>query len=376
MTRHQPSRPSMPKRPAWSLDYEKYPAPELRTFIEARIGTTLSKKERRTIGNCNKFQLAKRLHKLDLASTFPRFMELPPELRLGVYELLLVDTRERDEDGLVKDRDDEQPDNSKLHPAVLRTSKQIYAEARPILYQKNKFSVRMVYSMKTPRWSVPIIGCYCIVMRPGRMTSFFQKTFTSRHSPALSRLFGHPVMGMLRSLTHLTINLSLVTPGDYESDDYVPKARDAIASLCLSLAGASKMKELTINVNVDPKRSQRSKVDFARILWPLVFLRTDIVVKFEGITEILKTSTAGWPRNSHAEASYGRHIAKTRHLCIQEIENNGTSFVGLRGVEAAVASMNYFGDEFVSMDDIVNLSAAWTGMRSEADRVEAVGLER
>lgn len=136
------------------------------------------------------------------------------------------------------------------------------------------------------------------------------------------------------------------------------------------------MQELTNNVNVDPKRPQRSKVDFARILWPLVFLRTDIVVKFEGITEILKTSTAVWPRNSHAEASYGRHIAKTRHPCIQEIKNQGKNVVGLRGVEAAVASMNYFEDEFVSMDDIVNLSAIWTSMRSEADRVEAVGLKK
>lgn len=108
----------------------------------------------------------------------------------------------------------------------------------------------------------------------------------------------------------------------------------------------------------------------------LVFLRTDIVVKFEGTTEILKTSTAVWPRSSHAEASYGRHIAKTRHLCIQEIKNQGKNVVGLRGVEAAVASMNYFEDEFVSMDDIVNLSATWTSMRSEADRVGAVGLKK
>jgi hypothetical protein len=38
--------------------------------------------------------------------------------------------------------------------------------------------------------------------------------------------------------------------------------------------------------------------------------------------------------------------------------------------------MSFFGDEFVSMDDIVNLSAAWTGMRSEADRLEAAGLKK
>ena len=176
-------------------------------------------------------------------------------------------------------------------------------------------------------------------------------------------------------MTHLTIDLSLATLGDDESDEYVPKARDAIACLCLSLSGASKMKELAINVSVEP-RLFRSKADFARILWPLVFLRTDIVVKFEGIDELLETTTAHPKKASHAEATYGRHIAQIRERCVEEIEKHGSDLAGLRSVEAALASMNYFGDEFVSMYDIVNLSAAWTGMRSEADRVEAMGMEK
>jgi hypothetical protein len=363
------------KRPDWSLTYEKYDAAELRSFIEARTGATLSQKERRTIRNCNRFQLAKRLRKIDQASTFPRFMELPPELRLNVYELLLVDAREKDEDGLVKDREDV-PDDFRLHPAVLRTSKQIYSEAQPVLYKKNTFSARMVYSVTTPKWSGPIIGCSCIIVRPGKTSSCFQKTFTSPYSLSLSSLFQHPAMGMLRSLTHLTINLSLATPGFRDSDEYVPRARNAIACLCLSLLGASKMKKLTINVSAEPKILRRSRLDFARILWPLVFLRTDIVVKFEGIAEILKT-TKPYPKTGpHAEGFYGGHIAKIRQRCNEEISKQSSDLVSLRGVEAALASMSFFGDEFVSMDDIVNLSAAWTGMRSEADRLEATGLKK
>ena len=65
-----------------------------------------------------------------------RFMELPPELRINIYEALLVDHRAHDERGWLLGNDD-----CKLHTAVLRTSKQIYSEARPVLYGKNKFSV-------------------------------------------------------------------------------------------------------------------------------------------------------------------------------------------------------------------------------------------
>lgn len=60
-------------------------------------------------------------------------MELPPEHRLGVYEMLLVNTREKDEDGLVKEQEEE-PDIFRLHPTILRASKQIHSEARPVLY--------------------------------------------------------------------------------------------------------------------------------------------------------------------------------------------------------------------------------------------------
>ena len=107
-----------------------------------------------------------------------------------------------------------------------------------------------------------------------------------------------------------------------------------------------------------------------------MFLRTNIVVKFEGIAELLRTTTNDPKTVPHAEASYGRHIAKIRQLCTKEIEKQGSDLVGLRTVETALASMNYFGCELVTMNDIVSASAAWTGIRSEADRVEAMGLKK
>lgn len=112
--------------PEWLLDYDNCSLEELRASIENRTGAAVNERE----------ILAAHLRKMDQTSTFPRFMELPPELRINIYEALLVDHRARDERGWLLGNDD-----CKLHTAVLRTSKQIYSEARPVLYGKNKFSV-------------------------------------------------------------------------------------------------------------------------------------------------------------------------------------------------------------------------------------------
>jgi hypothetical protein len=243
----------------WSLDYEKYSAAELREFIEARIGSTLSEKERQTIGNCNRYQLANRFRKIDLMSTFPRFMELPPEIRLSVYELLLVDIRERSDYGLITNWYSG-PDRFRLHPAVLGTSKQIHSEAQPVLYRKNKFEVTIMavkYRQKTE--------CLFKVVLPGRAYPYRRTMSSSREKSFSRELFKSSTMGRLRSLTHLTINLSLLTPEDHQSDELVPPVRDAIACLCLSLTGASKMKELTINVDFGDLQ-EKSKIHFARML--------------------------------------------------------------------------------------------------------------
>jgi hypothetical protein len=143
-------------------------------------------------------------------------------------------------------------------------------------------------------------------------------------------------------------------------------------SSCSSLTGASKIKEPTTRLEVGHPRERR-KVHLARILWPLAFPRTDIAVRFEGIAELLKTYTAGLRKDAHTEAQYGRHVARIRQRCNEEIVKQGSDHVRFQGLEGALTSTNYFGDHFVSMDDIVNSSPAWTGMRHEANRVEAMG---
>lgn len=196
----------------WSLDYENFTAAELRQLIHDRIGAVLSAKEARTIQNCNQYQLVNRLRKLDQEGSFPRFMELPPEIRLNVYELLLVDPRERNVDGSIKHWNGA-PSRVRFHPAVLQTSKQIYAEAHPVLYKNNRFRAAVVYTPEYPGISSVNEGCVVRVTRPGFMAACFQ-VIIFRQSQLLGYLFRDPAMNMLRSLTHLTIDLSLVTPGD------------------------------------------------------------------------------------------------------------------------------------------------------------------
>ena len=318
MPRHKSVPPS-----ACSLDYEKCTLQELRTFICDRTTTPLSERDLQRIQNCNRDQLTNRLHKLDQICTFPRFMELPPELRVKVYEPLLIDTRVKDEDGRI-DWTDIPAGMRKwgtLHPAMLRASKQIYLEAQPILYKQNEFYAKIMYYEDGRGRSPADIGCELSISQPGNIFDFNQVMRGCPHRPFLHGLFQDPAMGMLRMLQNLTVDLSLVTPGEDESYVYVAKACDAIASLCLSLTGASKMEELTIKV--EPNYPQRDNIDLHRILWPLMFLRTSIVVIFEGIPAIPETTLTHPGMMPQAEAYYGRMIALVRERCNKQIDKHG-----------------------------------------------------
>lgn len=72
-----------------------------------------------------------------------RFLDLPPELRNGIYSLLLGDedslelaSKDRKRRGVTLKPTDN------IHPNILRTCHQIYVEATPILYGNNTFSFK------------------------------------------------------------------------------------------------------------------------------------------------------------------------------------------------------------------------------------------
>jgi hypothetical protein len=197
----------------------------------------------------------------------------------------------------------------------------------PVLYKQNKFRAAIEYS-EQPSWSRPSrsMPFYTFsVYRPGGQASFHHMvnaglTSVFRHrtetsfTSILRPLFESPVTAhMLRILTHLTIDLGLVTPRGkkQESDEYSVKACDAIKSLCLALAGASKLEELSIIVK--PGDQDSSDVDPADIMWPLLLLRSDITVKFEGIiADPEKMSTRKRPES--IDPAFCQRIALVRQL--------------------------------------------------------------
>lgn len=181
-------------------------------------------------------------------------MELPPELRLNVYEALLVESET-------------------LHPAILRTSRQVHAEALPVLYKRNKFLARVKYCTVESYWrGVSVVGC-CLKINRSVDDSMFRQ-HVPRHlglGTLRRRLFRDRSMSMLRMLTHFTIDIDAATPGKEDTKAYVCQAYDAILSLCLAFIGHSKLKELSIKINTSVShvtRYQPGIYPLARCLSP------------------------------------------------------------------------------------------------------------
>jgi hypothetical protein len=289
---------------------------------------------------------------------------------------LLVAPTGDDKDGASRRIQHHEQDSSTIHPAVLRTSKLIYDEAKPILYKKNKFSAWIKHRKAGLRPSAGASTCKLAVMGAGRRHIYDRDMsgnpfLHSHRTPFLRHLFEDSrTMGILRSLTHFTVNLNLVPRRAVGNVEYVAQASNAMTSLCLALIGASKMMELTINVRSDFPGIDN--IDPATILWPLVFLRNSIAVKFEGIAPTPGNSVYRPDSSQRAQGYRGREVADVRRLCNEEIERHGWDAEGLREVESALDELSHFGWSLLLLEDIVNQSAFWKGIRSEADRMEAV----
>jgi hypothetical protein len=150
--------------------------------------------------------------------------------------------------------------------------------------------------------------------------------------------------------------------------------------LCLSLAGASKLQELSIIVK--PGDQDSSDVDLADILWPLILLRSGIKVRFDGITtDLEKASTTENERNPDSDEEFCGHIARARQLCSSEFEKYGWeerswAFHGLREAEFVLSALQSLGKKVLCLDDIVNMSPVWKDLQGDIDRAEASDAEQ
>ena len=361
-----------PRTPTWFLDYEKCTTAELRRFFEDRTGTTLNEGQLQKVRDHGSYPLIDGLRQMDREATFPRFMELAPELRLGVYEALLTAVEKRN-------RHKGEP---ALHPSVLRTSKKVYSEAMPVLYKENNFYAKLWYATRPSRSlrSVVIPVCSLTISRPGGGHHLNHST-TTGHVAIVRALFEQSfATHMLRMLTHLAIDIELVTPwGNLRDEEYSIMARATMKALCLSMSGASRLKELTIRVS--PGDQEKSNVDLANLLWPLLLLREDVTIKFEGITTDAEEALTEGKKGLKVGAAFARQIALVKQIYNSELERPGWEdrrweFHGIREAEKLLYALQSPGKRNLCLDDIVNMSPVWKRLRREIDCVEASNSEQ
>lgn len=275
-----PPDQARPKARRSFFKYGRCSHSELLRFLKDRTGVTFDKKT-------NRAKLTSRLRELDRSNKFTRFSKLPPELRLRVYEHLLAPDEE-----LTEHAGTQPPcSNGFIHTAVLRTSKAIYNEAKPVLYDKNRFQLLL--------GSDHSHGYTLAVERPGRNVSYTDHSRDNYYSWVLHSKVATP---MFRGLKRLTIILDLGQALVFRrapAHSSAEKASRIITRLCLFMCGDSRLKELTFSLAPHNKSSEVPVSALPHVFWPVILLRSTVVVRFEGVSGILGSSQ---PEQSERES--------------------------------------------------------------------------
>ena len=268
--------------PTASLDYNKCTSTELRTFIRNR--SSLKPSDSEELVHFQKSHLMARLEMLDRYPRF-KFLQLPPELRLEVYQYILVARNcEALGDG-----------GQVIETSLLRTCKLVYEEAAPILYGETEFTVEITFpsdswlrssnyfrtcSLRDDRYPK---GRHYIGMtrlrRPktnsnslGFPTSFEKRTI---HVASCA------CFDVLRKVRHLTFFVSRGPLG----------ASRVLAVLCTILSGASKLAKLTIILDAD----RSSEFDLTRLasdIWSVALLRSDVELEITSEVKVASPKIA------------------------------------------------------------------------------------
>lgn len=261
------------------LDYSKCSPAKLRDFIRARTTVGASENE---LKQWRKPSLVTRLRTLDKRITF-RFLDLVPELRLQVYEHVLVKPNHTASGRRA-------PANG---AALLRTCKLVHEEAEPILYRDNKFSASIGF-YKDPNDSNDEEGaCECgpkcrenhhiELVRPGRVHSYIH----SEHSRVYwwiwtlascnYRVTSCQSFHIFRSVRHLTLRL-----GSCDSDTQTKLAR-----LCLLLSGPSQLKKLTVAIH--QRHTILDTQALVEVLSPIALLNLNVELELADGSKSLQT---------------------------------------------------------------------------------------
>ena len=265
-----------------SLDYNKCTPTELRAFIRNR--SSLKPSDSEELGHFRKSHLMARLEMLDKYSRF-RFLDLPPELRLEVYQYILI----------ARNRDALEFPRQVIETALLLTCKLIYKEAAPVLYGENEFTVGISFppnswsgswdSLHTcsPRNDRYDKGLHCIeIARPGRPKNNYEcRGFRKSYGPLDTHVASCTCFKVLRQIRHLTLFFS---SGPYG-------ASRVFAALCTMLSGASQIVKLTVVLDV----YWVSGFDITRLastFWCVALLRGDVELEIKSEVDYVTAELA------------------------------------------------------------------------------------
>lgn len=124
-------------KPQYALRYETCTLKECRKFVHQRTGIEQSPRSSRTA-------ITKKLRKLDEENTFPRFLDLPTEIRSIIYGHLVLPERTADAcfEAVICGTPPEEVIKHRWLD-VLRVSKQLNAEAEDVLYLQSPCRLRV-----------------------------------------------------------------------------------------------------------------------------------------------------------------------------------------------------------------------------------------
>jgi hypothetical protein len=231
---------------AGTLDYRACDVGELYDFIKSRTALTVT-----AIRKLNKAEMVTHLKTLDTQRTFSHFMDLPTELRLDIYQRLLLINGQQD---------------GKNYSALLRVSRLIHREAEPVLYCDNTFYVEAG------------LTDYKLVVSESWNTNW-------NPNPTLKNRTGPVRADMLLGLRQLTVRLDTrdgeVWANQIFHEFYAYEAQSAFANICLILSSASKLRMLKIT-NIPTKSKLWDDDLLLSLVSPAVLLRETTTVSLEG----------------------------------------------------------------------------------------------
>jgi hypothetical protein len=238
--------------------------------------------------------MVSRLKRLDAKRTFWHFMDLPPELRLEIYQRLLIDGQEK----------------GKNHSALLRVSRLIHSESEPVLCCENTFYVEVGYPVTVfvvsdswkPEWNI------------------------SQHrtgGPSRRSLRSPIRIDMMFGLRQVAIGArALMTAGspfDSKIAWVYREAYNSMTHVCLMLSSANNLKTLTITGL--PPSSDTTWTDKALcdILTPVALIPQNVKVTVEGGSPELHDNLETFRRKIHTTpgltlSSFGTKLSRAMHV--------------------------------------------------------------